>query len=170
MLRHWTVDDVPAMARAVEESIDHLRPWMPWIANEPMTLEDRRDRVEGWAKGWNDGGDSYFGVFREGEAVGGTGMHRRLGPGVIEIGYWIGRKHVRNGYATEPARAQVDASFSLPDIDRVEIHHDEANVASRGIPERLGFTMVRKAPKEADAPAESGIEWQWAVTRTEWGK
>ena len=30
------------MHDAVTESIEHLRPWMPWIADEPVTVEQRR--------------------------------------------------------------------------------------------------------------------------------
>ena len=27
-LRHWRVEDADAQARAIEESLEHLRPWM----------------------------------------------------------------------------------------------------------------------------------------------
>ena len=36
IIRCWEPDDVDALITAVAESIDHLRPWMPWIADEPM--------------------------------------------------------------------------------------------------------------------------------------
>jgi hypothetical protein len=34
-IRPWQVNDAPALSVAIIESIDHLRPWMSWIASEP---------------------------------------------------------------------------------------------------------------------------------------
>jgi RimJ/RimL family protein N-acetyltransferase len=56
----------------------------------------------------------------------------------------------------------------MGDIDRVEIHHDEANLASAEIARRAGFRHVETTPDRASAPAEIGIEWIWRMTRHEW--
>ncbi len=45
----------------------------------------------------------------------------------------------RDGHA---ASALTDHAFARPDIDRVEIHHDRANVASEGVPRALGYRLV----------------------------
>jgi RimJ/RimL family protein N-acetyltransferase len=41
------------------------------------------------------------------------------------------------------ARAVADAAAALPDVSRVEIHTDEANVRSAAIPRKLGFRLDR---------------------------
>ena len=40
----------------------------------------------------------------------------------------------------------TDAAFAMPGIRYVEIHHAKANVASSGVPRRLGFRVVGEGP------------------------
>ena len=42
LLRRWCAADAEALARAVIESEQHLRPWMGWMKYEPQTLPQRR--------------------------------------------------------------------------------------------------------------------------------
>ena len=35
-IRRWRPDDVDALSAAIVASVDHLRPWMPWAADEPI--------------------------------------------------------------------------------------------------------------------------------------
>ncbi len=81
-------------------------------------------------------------MWLDGELVGSSGLHRRIGPGGLEIGYWIHPRHLRRGLATEVARQLTDRAFADPSVDRVEIHHDRANAASGGVPAKLGFELV----------------------------
>lgn len=164
-LRHWTEDDAPALSLAIEESLDHLRPWMPWIVHEPATLEERVALIRKWRSEWEEGGDSVVGIFHDGSVVGGSGLHRRGAEGTVEIGYWIHVNHVRQGYATETARALTEAAFTNPSIAVVEIRHDKANLASAGIPKRLGFTRIGEARDEITAPAEIGVDVRWVKYR-----
>ena len=41
-LRRWKVADAIELQRVVTESAEHLRPWMAWMADEPLTLNDRK--------------------------------------------------------------------------------------------------------------------------------
>lgn len=164
-LRQWTEDDAVALSAAIETSLEHLRPWMPWIAQEPSDLESRIALIHRWRNDWERGGDSALGLFRDDTIVGAAGLHRRVGPDAVEIGYWIHVDHIRSGYATEAAEALTVAAFDVPGIDRVEIHHDKANTASAGIPRRLGFTLAGETPDERTAPGEIGIDCRWIMSR-----
>lgn len=163
-LRRWTVDDAVALARLIADSAEHLRPWMPWMAEEPRTLAERIALIQRWEDEWNDGGDVVLAVVRDGEPAGSCGMHRRIGPDGVELGYWIALPHVRQGLAIAAARALTNAALALPTIDRVEIHHDTNNLASAGIPAKLGFELVGEEPG-ASSPAGSGVESVWRTTR-----
>jgi ribosomal-protein-serine acetyltransferase len=167
-LRCWTADDAPAINTAIVASTEQLRPWMPWIAFEPKSIADRRELIETWERERVEGGDTVYGIFLGGVAVGGTGLHRRRGPGVLEIGYWVHADHVGQGYATEVAAALTDTAFSCTDIDRVEIHHDAGNVASGRVPAKLGFTMVAEVTTPVVAPAETGRSHVWQILRPDW--
>jgi len=168
VLRCWQSSDVPAMGAAVRASIDHLLPWMPWAANEPLSDSDRHDLVNEWDKSRRAGGDAVYGVFMGGDVVGGTGLHRRAGPETLEIGYWIHVDHVRRGYATELARQLTTTALSLPGITRVEIHHDAQNAGSRRIPESIGFHLDGETNTEPVAQGEAGRAVGWSMTKGSW--
>lgn len=179
VIRCWEPGDVDLLMAAVADSLDHLRPWMPWVADEPLTRTARLALIAEWEAAWASGGDTVYGAFLRTDGsrsapatgpvvVGGTGLHRRLGPGGLEVGYWVHAHHTRRGYATELARALTDAAFAEPGIDRVEIHHDRANEASAAVPRVLGYRYVDDRAVEPAAPAETGVECVWRTTRPEW--
>jgi ribosomal-protein-serine acetyltransferase len=141
---------------------------MPWIQAEPLSPEDRLALINKWQADWEEGGDMVIGAFLDMEVVGSTGLHRRRGPGVLEIGYWVHVDHIGKGYATEIADALTTAAFTVAGIERVEIHHDKANVASAGVPRRLGYTVADETADEITSPGEVGIDCRWLVTRQQW--
>jgi RimJ/RimL family protein N-acetyltransferase len=100
--------------------------------------------------------------------LGGAGLHPRLGPGRIEIGYWVRASQLRAGIASAAARALTLAAFNLSGIDEVHIHCDEANSASAGVPRGLGFRLMRTVDDEPKAPAEIGRSLEWVLTRRDW--
>ena len=168
VLRAWEETDAEALALAIGESLDHLRPFLPWIAHEPMTLDARLALIASWATDRATGGDEVCGAFLDGAIVGGSGLHKRLGPGGLEIGYWVHKDYLRRGIATTASRRLTDAAFARPYIDRVEIHHDAANIASAGVPKALGYTLIGAEPRPIQAPAETGVHCIWRITRAEW--
>ena len=158
------------MACAVAESLDHLRPWMPWATNEAATVDAQRDRLIDAAAGWEDGtSHDYLMVTRaERGVVGACGLHRRVGQGGIELGYWVHAQHTGRGYARAAARALTEAASSFGGIARVEIHCDEANLASQAVPRGLGYHLDRTERHVIEAPGEIGqtMIWVLAVPRT----
>ena len=167
-LRHWREDDAAALARAVQDSLEHLRPWMPWIADEPRSVEDRAELIRDWERQRRDGGDVAYAIFVDGEVAGSCGLHRRIREGGLELGYWVRADLTRRGVATEAARRLCEIAFSDPAIDRVEIHNDRANAASGRIPPKLGFEFVGEYPRAPEAPGEEGVEQRWRLTRRRW--
>ena len=100
--------------------------------------------------------------------VGGAGLHPRLGPGRIEIGYWVRAGWLRRGIASTAARALTTAAFQLTGLEEIQIHCDEANLASASVPRSLGFRLLRTIEDEVDAPAEVGRSMESAITVSEW--
>lgn len=164
-IRSWRPDDASAVVRVVTANLDHLRPWMPWIAHEPSTVDDRIALFAAWEEARLAGSDAVYGLFLDGAVVGGTGLHGRIGPGGLEIGYWVAAEHTRRGFATEAARALTGAALLRTGIERVEIHHDRDNVASGGVPRALGYEMVGHRAVEPTAPGESGVQCLWRLER-----
>ena len=167
-LRQWVEADATRQGVAVATSLEHLRPWMPWIESEPLTHSQRLGLIRTWRADWEQGGDVVIGAFVGDVVIGSTGLLRRRGPRILEIGYWVHVDHTRKGYAAEIAAALTTAAFTVPDIDHVEIHHDKANFASGGVPKRLGYTLVDETPNVVSAPAEVGIDCRWSMNRQDW--
>jgi ribosomal-protein-serine acetyltransferase len=170
VLRRWEDADAPALVDVVAENIEHLRPWMPWIAFEPQTIEQRIALFHEWRAAAEAGDDTVYGVFLHGHPIGGTGLHRRRGPGMLEIGYWIDHRHTGKGYATELARALTDVALGQSGIVAVQIHHDRANTASGAVPRRLGYRLVIERRRPPQAPGETGMEWGWRMDRETWSE
>jgi RimJ/RimL family protein N-acetyltransferase len=167
-LRAWTRDEAAVLCAAVERNLEHLRPWMHWIAMEPLSVDERVALIDGWAATRAAGGEVVYGVFLDGEVVGGTGLHRRRGPHGLEIGYWLDRDHTGRGFATELASGLTTAALAIPGITFVEIHHDKANARSRRVPERLGYRFLGETPDEITAPGEVGIDCAWRMDAADW--
>lgn len=168
LLRRWRPDDAEVLSTAVAESIEHLRPWMPWIAREPMSLDERRAWLAEREREWAQGGDVHLGVFLDDRVAGGFGLHRRIGPDGLELGYWTHPSYTRRGIATAAGRLATEAALSVPGITHVEIHHDRLNLASRGVPRALGYELVAELPDELQAPAECGISCVWRTDHRAW--
>lgn len=167
-VRRWRAEDAPALNDAVAASREHLLPWMPWAGEPPMTLEQRLRQLANWEREWRAGGDCVYGIFVGEQVAGGCGLHRRLGPHGLEIGYWLRAGFTGRGVMTTAAGLVTEAAFGLPGLELVEIHHDKANERSGAVPRRLGYKLVREVPREPQAPAEIGIECQWRLTREQW--
>lgn len=168
LLRQWTVDDVAVMADLVAANVEHLRPWMPWVAFEPLSPHDRRALIERWRDDQAAGGDLIVAIEFDGAPIGGAGLHARRGPDVLEIGYWIGHAHEGVGLVAETAALLTDHAFTHDGIDRVEIRHDGANRRSGRVPHRLGFEFVGATPDTPKTPGDNGVDCVWEMHRARW--
>jgi RimJ/RimL family protein N-acetyltransferase len=142
VLRRYEPSDVDEMARVIIASRHYLAPWMPWARDEPIDRAERSELIVTFMREYDDGTDFTMGIFLRdaGAYVGGTGLHTRLGEGILEIGYWIAADRQRNGYVTEAATALTQVAIDFAGAERVEIHHLPRNLHSRAIPERCGYT------------------------------
>jgi ribosomal-protein-serine acetyltransferase len=167
-IRRWLVDDADALAAAIHDSLNELRQWLPWVVGEPLDIRERRALVTQWGHTWEAGGSVMLGAFMGDRVVGASGMHRRIGPGGLEFGYWVRSGLTGQGLATRIALAVTDAAFQLPDVDHVEIHHDEANRASARIAGKLNFVLVDRVPRTPAAPGDTGTQFIWRLGREAW--
>ena len=167
-LRRFRAEDVDALFGAVTESLEHLRPWMPWAAD--YSRASAEEYLAGSIKGWDEGTEYNYAILTanpDGSSAlaGVAGLMARIGPGGFEIGYWVHRAYTRRGLATAATAALVEQAFRLPGVDRVEIVHDELNVASAAIPRKLGFTEVGRRPLDPPSLSGTGIGVVWRLTR-----
>lgn len=166
-LRPWSANDAEALAAAITTSLDHLGPWMPW-ATGPVTAHEMMAPIVEWELSRQRDGDDVLGIFVGDLVVGGCGLHRRAGPGVIDIGYWIHVDHARVGYASEAVTALTDLALDQPSVRAIRIEHDVANTRSSAVPRRLGYQLIGIRTRPPEAPAESGVVATWTMTPHLW--
>jgi RimJ/RimL family protein N-acetyltransferase len=156
LIRCWEPRDAPLLKEALDESLEHLRPWMPWAREEPKPLAEKVSLLRTFRGNFDLGQDFVYGIFAadEREVLGGTGLHPRVGDDAFEIGYWIRAGRTGRGLATEAAAALTRVALELCAVDRVEIRVDPANAASLAVPRKLGFaeeaTLRRRLPDEGE--------------------
>lgn len=168
VLRRWEPEDLQARYDAVVESYEHLHHWMDWL-REPPTLEGQRAWGELQADSWPSDGSCNYGIFdaADGAVLGVIGVHDRLGPGALEIGYWCHVAYTGKGVITRAARELTRILLGLDNIERVEIHCDEANTRSAAVPRRLGYRLDRIEDDGINAPGDTGRGMVWIKERDE---
>jgi RimJ/RimL family protein N-acetyltransferase len=114
---------------------------MPWVHEEPKTIEERVDLLRTFRGRFDLSEDFIYGIFNldESEVVGDTGLHTRQGKQVREIGYWIHADLAGKGFATEAAGALTKVAFEINQVRRVEIRCDPKNERSAAILMKLEF-------------------------------
>ncbi|HJQ47663.1 MAG TPA: GNAT family N-acetyltransferase [Amycolatopsis sp.] len=140
-LRRWRSDDVADLHEAVNDSLEHLTPFMPWAVGG-YSEADAASFLALAHTEWRDGTAFSYAILGAADTVAGCGsIMRRIGEGGLEIGYWLADDATGHGVATRAAALLTAEAFRVG-ARFVEIHHDPANVRSGLIPRRLGFTRV----------------------------
>lgn len=164
VLRCWQPSDAPRLKEAVDTSLDHLRPWMPWAHRDPQPLEAKVQLLRRARGNFDLGQDYVYGVFDAAETMvlGSSGLHTRVGEYAREIGYWIRASHLNQGLATELAAALTRVVFEVERLERAEIHCDPANTRSAAVPRKLGYTLeatLRGRARTADNAPRDTMIW-----------
>ena len=170
VIRCYNPSDAKLLTDAVNESREHLKPWMPWANDETVTVADRVKALQNF-RGRFDLGESYvYGIFNPDETrlLGGTGLHTRIGENQLEIGYWIHKDFINQGLVTESSAALTKVAFEICRVHRVEIHCDPANLASAAIPRKLCYIhegTLREKTSFLDRLSDSMV---WGMLESEY--
>ncbi|GHV11030.1 hypothetical protein FACS1894219_01510 [Clostridia bacterium] len=87
---------------------------------------------------------------------------------VCEIGFIIGRRYQKRGYATEAAEAVIHHMFMDVGVNRVEGYHAADNIAPGRVLQKLGMThegLLKEKYRFKDGFRDANI---FAVTKREW--
>ncbi|USB33651.1 GNAT family N-acetyltransferase [Paenibacillus sp. YPG26] len=153
---------------AIHESVNELRPWLPFARSLP-SLEESEAYVRKARLNFLERTDLVLHLFDKttGRFVGSSGLHR-LDWEIrsFEIGYWIRTSRTGQGLAGEAVQGVTAFAVNHLDAKRLEIRCDANNQASRRVAERAGFTregILRNASlDEHGAPADTMI---WAKVK-----
>lgn len=154
LIRCYEAGDGALIKQSVDESLEHLLPWMTWAKHEPETVEKKELRVQDFRRKYLAGEDYTLGIFNhnETELIGSTGFHTRHEGNVLEIGYWVNVNHAGQGIITEVVLALNKVGFEVEGIDKLVICCEEGNEASMTVARKCGYTFTEKYVTTEDTP------------------
>jgi RimJ/RimL family protein N-acetyltransferase len=168
IIRCYELTDAAQLKSAIDESIDHLLPWMPWAKYEPETIEQKTERLKKFREEFESNLDYTFGIFAldNKTLIGSTGLHTRQGDDVYEIGYWIRKSEIKKGYALEATMALTKVGLEIAHKTRIEIHCDPNNIDSLNIPKKLGFThQTTLTNRKSDSGESLSDNMIWTLSK-----
>lgn len=142
-LARWHERDSEDLRLAIDVSDAHLRPWIPFMRDEPRSLAATRARVAEFIASF-DAGEHFRYAVRHRQTrtlVGEVMLLTRGEPGTLEIGYWLHRDHCGRGYAKEATAVLLPMAFDELGAARVAVVCDELNAASLAVANHLGVSF-----------------------------
>jgi ribosomal-protein-serine acetyltransferase len=125
----------------IEANSDHLGVYLGW-GETIKTLEDAERFVKRGIARYAEDSLPWVGIWLEGELVGGLlffPLDRRVNS--TEIGYWLGANVTGRGLMGKAIKAMLEFVFEELKLNRLVLHSDVRNQASRAVAERLGFKL-----------------------------
>ncbi len=161
LLRPYEESDAEARRELIEANDAHLRPWIPWMRDEPMSLDATRALLREHAARFREREMFRYVITLadSGRLIGEAGLYPRVGPGALEAGYLLDRRACGHGYAREAASAMVRVAFEVERVDRVELHCAPENAASVRIAERLAFALRETLPDDTTPGSRQLAIW-----------
>jgi RimJ/RimL family protein N-acetyltransferase len=172
LIRGWAPADAPALKAAIDGSLAELQRWMAWARHEPSELPVIEERLARFQAEFAAGAHYACGIFAPGDAavLGGVSLIPRVGPGALELGYWLRNDCTGLGYASEAAAALTRVGLGMPGIERIEIRCDPENRASWAVAERLGYRLLRTSLEPVPySEGEVAPTMVWSLSRAEAG-
>lgn len=154
VVRAYTEADAPAMFEAITESLDNLRPWMPW-ADGHESVKDSLEFVRQCQVGFLLRTDFPMGIFRrDGRYLGGTGIHiSNSNVPSFALGYWVRTSAEGQGYVSDAVQLLTAHAFDTLEAQRLVIRCDARNIRSRRVAERQGFVLEGRSRNFERDPA-----------------
>jgi RimJ/RimL family protein N-acetyltransferase len=145
VLRSYDVGDGARLADAVNESFEHLRPWMGW-AKPHQPVQDSERNVRHSRARYLLAEDFTLGIFSPDETrlLGGTGFHLREGPiasACAEIGMFIRASEAGRGLGSSVLQSLLAWGFSEWPWLRLAWRCDRNNLASVRVAEHAGLVL-----------------------------
>ncbi len=142
-LRRVRAEDALVIAEGVLESLDRLKPWMPW-AHPGYTIEETRLYAAHAEASWllREALDMAIFDRQTNQFLGDAGFPRlNWDVRSFEIGYWLRTSAEGQGFMQEAVRLLTRMAFDVLAASRVEIRVNPANERSCNVARQLGFVL-----------------------------
>jgi RimJ/RimL family protein N-acetyltransferase len=151
LLRPWTEQDIPAMLAAYRDPV--MRQWL----RHPVTTDEQaHQRIDAHRAGRRAGTGFGFAIVQSGpdgtagDLVGSISIRRPDGEAASgEVGYWVVAAARGRGVAPRALSAVCEWAFRAPwlrPLERLELIHAVANLASCRVADKAGFSLSAVLP------------------------
>ena len=141
LVRPFRSGDGAAMFEAVEESREHIEPWLPWGPFH-KTADDSEIQARKFAYRWLSRETLSMSIWDKvnGRFLGGVELRPdNWDVPSFEIGYWLRKSAEGHGYMTEAVALVTSMAFDFVKANRVFIRCATQNPRSAAVPKRLGY-------------------------------
>ncbi|WP_379155124.1 GNAT family N-acetyltransferase [Paenibacillus sp. sgz5001063] len=135
--------DGTAVNEAIRESLEELKPWMPFAQTQP-SLADSETFVRDSRLKFLNRSQLNMLIFDKtgGGFLGCTGLHHiDWDARCFEIGYWIRTSSAGHGYITEAVNGVTAFAIRELEANRIEIRCSRLNTRSAAVAERAGYSL-----------------------------
>jgi ribosomal-protein-serine acetyltransferase len=140
-LRELYEKDAEALFQLTDSNRAYLRAWLPWL-DQNTSIENTRWFIQNATEQSRKSDALTFGIWLRGELAGVIGYHFIDKTNqTTYLGYWLAENLQGHGVMTRACAKLVEDAFITSKLNRVEIRCAVENKKSRGIAERLGFTL-----------------------------
>ena len=145
MIRPLMPKDGPTVWKAIEESRQAIRKWLPWVDNVKSWQDSEKTARQFYAN-FILRKDFNFCIFKGDEFVGGCSLRAPdWEVPSAAIGYWCRESLQGCGYITEAVGALALYAFKEIKFKRLTILCEEGNKKSIAVANRLGFELETMA-------------------------
>src|SRR5262245_15821666 len=140
LLRPYQPDDIDPLFAAATESFESIYPWLPWC-HPNYSIADSEAWVKSRPTEWAAGNDFSFVMIepKSSAFVGACGLNQfRLENDIANLGYWVRRAAMGQGYAPAATRLLARFGFEKLGLHRIEIIAAAGNVPSQRAAEKAG--------------------------------
>jgi ribosomal-protein-serine acetyltransferase len=131
-----TFDNARELFELVDANRAYLSQWLPWVPRIKAP-EDEFAQLQKWHKKKQN-----WIIYQNDRMIGTVGLvHMEEDAKLVEFGYWMSAEFAGRGIMMRAVRVLEKMLFESGDWHRIEIRCDPENIASRRIPEKLGYKL-----------------------------
>lgn len=137
------IGEGPILNKAICNSLEHLKPWMPFAQKAPTLDESEEHCRRAYAK-FVLREDLTLSIYSRDTKtfIGSTGLHQaNWNVPSFHIGYWVLPEFEGQGLISESTNALTRYAFNVLKARRIEIRCDASNSRSLAVMKRLGYVQ-----------------------------
>ena len=146
--------DVQEYYDAITESMNEIKPWLPWAQFYP-SIAQIEDYIKECGINWatkenNNIGLPLWIMKKDGNRTIGNIVMWNIDWKIpkFEFGFWLRTSQTKKGYITEAVNALTRYCFLQLGVKRIEIKCEAKNIRAKKVPERLGFKLEKILPND----------------------